>query len=240
MTHCIAASVVPRSASIVGSATLTTDSSTNAMVDPNTAAASTQAWSRLAQAEVPRVDRITSAAQGCAFEEITCCRSIRACPGGGPSYTGRPHRCLETSSRRRYVLRSHRRFALARPDEGATFMMIRGAIAWLSLCACSVTYAQPGAASGEAGHYDVLISGGTVYDGSGGAPFVGDVAIKGDRLAYVGPHAPGLMRTARRWRRASSTCWRIQRSLCWWTAVPSATCVRASRSKCWGRTRWGR
>src|SRR5882672_11113258 len=82
MTHCIAASVVPRSASIVGSATLTTDSSTNAMVDPNTAAASTQAWSRLAQAEVPRVDRMTSAAQGCAFEEITCCRSIRACPGG--------------------------------------------------------------------------------------------------------------------------------------------------------------
>src|ERR1700675_3673656 len=76
MTHCIAASVVPRSASIVGSATLTTDSSTNAMVDPNTAAASTQALSRLEQADVPRVDRMTSAAQGCAFEVITWCRSI--------------------------------------------------------------------------------------------------------------------------------------------------------------------
>src|SRR6266852_7010944 len=74
MTHCIAASVVPRSASIVGSATLTTDSSTNAMVDPNTAAASTQVLSRLGQEEVPRVDRMTSAAQGCAFELITCCR----------------------------------------------------------------------------------------------------------------------------------------------------------------------
>ena len=73
-------------------------------------------------------------------------------------------------------------------------MMIRGAIAWLPLFACSVTYAQPPAASGEAGHYDFLISGGTVYDGSGGTPFVGDVAIKGDRLAYVGPHAPGSAR----------------------------------------------
>jgi N-acyl-D-amino-acid deacylase len=30
-----------------------------------------------------------------------------------------------------------------------------------------------------------------VYDGSGGEPFVGDVAIKGDKIAYVGPHAPG-------------------------------------------------
>src|ERR1700724_4621456 len=82
MTHCIAAGVVPRSASIVGSATLTTDSSTNAMVDPNTAAASTQALSRLGQAEAPRVDRMISAAQGCAFELITCCRSIRPYPGG--------------------------------------------------------------------------------------------------------------------------------------------------------------
>ena len=39
--------------------------------------------------------------------------------------------------------------------------------------------------------YSVLIRGGTVYDGTGDAPFVGDVALKGDRIAYVGPHAPG-------------------------------------------------
>src|SRR6266481_9173633 len=73
-------------------------------------------------------------------------------------------------------------------------MIIGSAIAWLSSFACSAALAQPPAAGAEAGHYDVLISGGTVYDGSGGAPFVGDVAIKGDRLAYVGPHAPGSAR----------------------------------------------
>ena len=34
--------------------------------------------------------------------------------------------------------------------------------------------------------YDRLIVGGTIYDGSGGAPYVGDVAIKGDRIVCVG------------------------------------------------------
>jgi N-acyl-D-amino-acid deacylase len=39
--------------------------------------------------------------------------------------------------------------------------------------------------------YTVLIRGGTIYDGSGDAPFVGDVALKGDKIVYVGSHAPG-------------------------------------------------
>jgi N-acyl-D-amino-acid deacylase len=34
--------------------------------------------------------------------------------------------------------------------------------------------------------YNVLIRGGTIYDGSGGAPHVGDVGIKGDRIVCVG------------------------------------------------------
>jgi N-acyl-D-amino-acid deacylase len=38
--------------------------------------------------------------------------------------------------------------------------------------------------------YSVLIRGGTIYDGSGGEPYVGDIAIRGDRIVYVGPHAP--------------------------------------------------
>lgn len=39
--------------------------------------------------------------------------------------------------------------------------------------------------------YTVLLHGGTIYDGSGAPPYVGDIAIRGDRIAYVGPHAPG-------------------------------------------------
>ena len=39
--------------------------------------------------------------------------------------------------------------------------------------------------------YDLLIRGGTIYDGSGAAPYRGDVAVRGDRIAYVGRHAPG-------------------------------------------------
>ena len=39
--------------------------------------------------------------------------------------------------------------------------------------------------------YSTVIRHGTVYDGSGTKPFVGDVAISGDRIVYVGPAAPG-------------------------------------------------
>jgi N-acyl-D-amino-acid deacylase len=43
--------------------------------------------------------------------------------------------------------------------------------------------------------YDVVVRGGEVLDGSGGKPFVGDVAVKGDRIVYVGPHAAGRGKT---------------------------------------------
>jgi N-acyl-D-amino-acid deacylase len=42
--------------------------------------------------------------------------------------------------------------------------------------------------------YDLLITHAQVYDGSGGAPFAGEVAVKGQRIVYVGPHAPGPAR----------------------------------------------
>ena len=41
------------------------------------------------------------------------------------------------------------------------------------------------------GSYSVLIRGGMIYDGSGNDPYLGDVAIQGDKIAYVGSHAPG-------------------------------------------------
>jgi N-acyl-D-amino-acid deacylase len=39
----------------------------------------------------------------------------------------------------------------------------------------------------RSGPYDVIIRGGTIYDGRGGAPFTGDVAIRGDRIAAIAP-----------------------------------------------------
>ena len=43
----------------------------------------------------------------------------------------------------------------------------------------------------QAPSYDTILRGGTVYDGSGSAPFAGDIGIRGDRIAYVGPHLAG-------------------------------------------------
>jgi N-acyl-D-amino-acid deacylase len=51
--------------------------------------------------------------------------------------------------------------------------------------------AAPGTPAGAAPGWDVVIRGGTIYDGSGGAPFVSDLAIRGDRIAYLGPRASG-------------------------------------------------
>src|SRR5579862_601689 len=62
------------------------------------------------------------------------------------------------------------------------------------LAACAAAAAAPPPGTADNSPYDVLISGGTVYDGSGGKPFVGDVAIRGDRIVYVGPKAPHAAR----------------------------------------------
>lgn len=46
-------------------------------------------------------------------------------------------------------------------------------------------------ATPQAPAYDLVIRGGEIYDGSGGQPFRGDVAVTGERIAYIGPRAPG-------------------------------------------------
>jgi N-acyl-D-amino-acid deacylase len=43
--------------------------------------------------------------------------------------------------------------------------------------------------------YDVVLRNGMIYDGSGSAPFQGDVAIKGDTIAAIGARLPGRGRT---------------------------------------------
>jgi N-acyl-D-amino-acid deacylase len=66
---------------------------------------------------------------------------------------------------------------------------LAGVVLALLLQAC----ASGPAPAGEPRPYDVLIRKGTIYDGSGGRPFTGDVAIAGDRIIAVGalPHARG-------------------------------------------------
>ena len=63
---------------------------------------------------------------------------------------------------------------------------------WVAAAAASASIlAAVVAQSAPAPAFDVLITNGTIYDGSGNNPIKGDVAVKGDRIVYVGPHANG-------------------------------------------------
>ncbi|MCF2514570.1 amidohydrolase family protein [Sphingomonas sp. G124] len=55
-----------------------------------------------------------------------------------------------------------------------------GLIGLSVLLASCATVQSPQAAA------DIILRGGTIYDGSGGTPYVGDVTIKGDRIVCVG------------------------------------------------------
>lgn len=70
--------------------------------------------------------------------------------------------------------------------------MVRSAV--LLTCVVGLSIAGSAERSGAQGpaRYDVLIRGGTIYDGSGGTPYRGDVAIRGDRVVAVGPALAGV------------------------------------------------
>ncbi|HEX7090951.1 MAG TPA: D-aminoacylase [Longimicrobiales bacterium] len=61
--------------------------------------------------------------------------------------------------------------------------MLAPRIATLALL-CLALLAACSFSPGE--HYDVILRGGAIYDGSGGPPIVGDVAIQGDSIVAVG------------------------------------------------------
>ncbi|MCH4892079.1 amidohydrolase family protein [Sphingomonas sp. SFZ2018-12] len=56
--------------------------------------------------------------------------------------------------------------------------------AWVLLAAASGCTTVPPSTTATA---DVVIRGGTIYDGGTGSPVVGDVELTGDRITYVGP-----------------------------------------------------
>ena len=80
------------------------------------------------------------------------------------------------------------------------FVLIAAAASLLASCAASPPPAPVAAAQTQPPPpmpvYDVIIRGGTIYDGSGGAPYVGDVLVNGDRIVAVGgPAAKARGRT---------------------------------------------
>jgi N-acyl-D-amino-acid deacylase len=63
---------------------------------------------------------------------------------------------------------------------------IRRTVQSLLLASGLVAVAAVGNAASGKGRADILIKGGTIYEGGTGKPYVGDVAISGDRIVYVG------------------------------------------------------
>lgn len=67
------------------------------------------------------------------------------------------------------------------------FQTIWAGMLALTLTSCAATAPIVGLiAENAAPRYDVVIRGGTIYDGSGGEPYIGDVAVEGDRIVAIG------------------------------------------------------
>jgi len=63
----------------------------------------------------------------------------------------------------------------------------------LAACATPAIQAPPEAVAAAFDH-DIIIRGGTIYDGSGGRPYVADIAVQGERISAVYPTVEGSAR----------------------------------------------
>src|SRR6185295_9835752 len=66
-----------------------------------------------------------------------------------------------------------------------SMQVARATLATAALAALAAASPAPTGPRRPAPDYSVLIRGGTIYDGSGSAGYVGDVAVRGDKIVYV-------------------------------------------------------
>jgi N-acyl-D-aspartate/D-glutamate deacylase len=66
---------------------------------------------------------------------------------------------------------------------------------YLSLLAAALLAACGGAPQ-PAAHFDLIVRGGTVYDGGGGTPYRADLGIRGDTIAAIGDLAGATAATS--------------------------------------------
>jgi N-acyl-D-amino-acid deacylase len=71
---------------------------------------------------------------------------------------------------------------------------MQATVRW-NLVALAVLSAASAAAEPAKTQHDTVVRNGLIYDGSGQPPITGDIAFDGDRISYVGPHAPGKGRS---------------------------------------------
>jgi N-acyl-D-amino-acid deacylase len=75
------------------------------------------------------------------------------------------------------------------------FMIQNYRVRRFALTCLVLTLASGMAAAEDTAGNDLVLRNGTIYDGSGKSPYRGDVAIKADRITYVGPHRALAART---------------------------------------------
>jgi N-acyl-D-amino-acid deacylase len=86
-------------------------------------------------------------------------------------------------------------------------------------------------------HYDTIIRHGTIYDGTGGPPITGDLAIRGDTIAAIGDlgKATGTQEIDAQGLAVAPGFINML------MGAPRVTSVRGSRSRSWAKGgRWGR